>query len=423
MSVWFWFIAGLLAGLVIATIAMHLWSASAGASRPLLLRGLYAGGLIAAFAGAAVAIYLALGSPHLLAPPAGTIGAARAGGSQSTSPAKSMEAEVAGLEARLTRDGGSRADWQLLAQSYDFLGRAEDAQRARAKADAAVAAGASPAATAASTAPSAAATLSELEKQVQVHPTSVAAWHALADSYRTQRQFAQAGAAYSKLITLHGMTADSWADYADVAASLNHGSLAGAPAQAIENALKLDARQPKALWLKASFALEQHRYRDALGLWQQLRAALPPDSSDVRIVDANIAEASRLAGAPASASASPAASAVFIAGTVAIDSHLAARVDPAATLFIFAKAADSPGPPLAVLREPASGWPVSFRLDDSLAMIPGRVLSQFDKVIVEARISRSGQASPAAGDLYVTSAIVQPAAGKKLALVINREIG
>jgi len=420
MSIWFWFVAGLLAGLVIAAVAIQLWRASAGASRPRLLRGLYAGGFIAAFAGAAVAIYLALGSPHLLAPPAGTIGAARAGGSQTTSPAKSMEAEVAGLEARLARDGGSRADWQLLAQSYDFLGRAEDAQRARAKADAA---SASPAASPASTAPSAGATLSELEKQVQLYPGSVPAWHALADSYRTQRQYAQASAAYSKLIALHGMTADAWADYADVAASLNHGALAGAPAQAIENALELDARQPKALWLKASLALEQHRYRDALGLWQQLRAALPPNSSDVRIVDANIAEASRLAGAPPAASAAPGSSGVFIAGTVAIDSHLAARIDPTATLFIFAKAADSPGPPLAVLREPASGWPVSFRLDDSLAMMPGRLLSQFDKVIVEARISRSGQASPAAGDLYVTSAVVQPAAGKKLALIINREIG
>ena len=58
-----------------------------------------------------------------------------------------------------------------------------------------------------------------------------------------------------------------------------------------------------------------------------------------------------------------------------------------------------------------------------MAMIPSRRLSQFDKVVVEARISRSGQAMPSTGDLYVTSPVIHPSGGQKLALVINREIG
>jgi cytochrome c-type biogenesis protein CcmH len=112
-----------------------------------------------------------------------------------------------------------------------------------------------------------------------------------------------------------------------------------------------------------------------------------------------------------------------ISGTVSVDTRLANRVEPRATLFIYAKAADSPGPPLAVQRLTADHWPVSFRLDDSMAMLPSRRLSQFQKIIVEARISRTGQAAPAAGDLYVTSSVVTPSAGKKLALVIDHEIG
>ena len=98
-------------------------------------------------------------------------------------------------------------------------------------------------------------------------------------------------------------------------------------------------------------------------------------------------------------------------------------MQPGATLFIYAKAADSPGPPLAVLRTSAGGWPVNFKLDDSMAMLPTRRLSQFAKVVIEARVSRSGQAAPSSGDLYVTSAVLRPLEGKKLALVINREIG
>ena len=41
----------------------------------------------------------------------------------------------------------------------------------------------------------------------------------------------------------------------------------------------------------------------------------------------------------------------------------------------------------------------------------------------EARISRSGQAAPAPGDLYVASAVLKPSERKKLVLVIDREVG
>lgn len=123
--------------------------------------------------------------------------------------------------------------------------------------------------------------------------------------------------------------------------------------------------------------------------------------------------------AAASGSAPAAASGVSITGSVSLDSQLAAKVQPGDTLFIYAKATDSPGPPLAVLRVPADHWPVLFKLDDSLAMMPNRKLSDFDKVTVEARISRSGQATRAPGDLYGASSTLNPAGSKPLALVIS----
>jgi cytochrome c-type biogenesis protein CcmH len=224
------------------------------------------------------------------------------------------------------------------------------------------------------------------------------------------------------------MSAQSWADYADVLGTLAGGSLGGEAGRAIDSALALDASNPKALWLKASQANEQRRFVEALGWWKKLRAVLPADSADARMVDANIAEASSLAaqpatvtsGAPATLASAPGSAEV--SGTVSLDARFASRVQSDAALFIYAKAADSPGPPLAVMRTTVATWPVSFRLDDSMAMIPSRRLSQFDRVVIEARISRSGQATPATGDLFVTSPVLHPAAGTRLALVINREI-
>jgi cytochrome c-type biogenesis protein CcmH len=413
------------------------------------------GAFVATFAGAAAIIYVAIGSRHSLAsrPAAAAMMAPAAAPAASASEksgasAKSMEAEVAALEARLARNGGSADDWTLLAKAYDFMGRADDARRARSRAAnpgagvvsqmsagalvaAATATESRPASAEPTAAPAAAAaSAAELEQRVKANPRDVQSWLALADLRRAQHDNGAARDALAKVVALKGMTAQSWADYADVLASLTGGSLTGAAGSAIDSALALDPSNTKALWLKASQAHEQRHFADALTWWKRLRSALPPDSPDARIIDGNIAEDTSLAGlAPVSAAPvgaatlAAAAGGAEVSGTVSIDSRLADRVQHDATLFIYAKAADSPGPPLAVLRTTAAAWPVSFHLDDSMAMIPSRRLSQFDKVVVEARISRSGQATPSSGDLYVTSPVLHPAAGKKLALVINREIG
>src|SRR6516162_206951 len=459
----FSFIAGVLAGVAASYVAAPLWRGASTLAHG-RTRYLLAGGFVASFAVIAGVIYVALGSRHSLERPAGSVTASTAPAPSGSSgaaggTAKSMEAEVAGLEARLARDGGTPGDWSLLAQAYDFMGRPEDARRARAKGGApaakagesaagpavwqmgasALSAAASAADTRATARPSAPngasptasaqpASAAELERRVAANPRDAQNWLALADLRRSQRDYAGARTAYLKLVELRAMSAQSWADYADVLGSLAGGSLGGDAGHAIDSALALDSANPKALWLKASQANEQRHYSEALAWWQKLRAVLPADSADARMVDSNIAEARSLAGqgqapSPMTAAAANAGASAEVSGTVSLDQRFTNRVQSDATLFIYAKAADSPGPPLAVLRTTVGTWPVSFRLDDSMAMMPTRRLSQFDRVVIEARISRSGQATPAAGDLYVTSPVLHPAPGTRLALVINREIG
>ena len=247
------------------------------------------------------------------APPAAV--AAAAGATPATPSAQSMQAAIAGLEARLARGGGSDADWELLAKAYEFVGRTDDAQRARshivsAAPDlatlmaAAEAAGAAPApatapapAAARSVAPSAPAmSLEELRRHAESHPDDAPSWLALAELYRERHDDPAARDALARVVALHGMTAQSWADYADVLASLAGGSLSGPAGSAIDSALALDPANPKALWLKASQAHEQHHFGDALSWWRKLRAVLPADSPDVRVIDANIAEDTQLGG-------------------------------------------------------------------------------------------------------------------------------
>lgn len=115
-----------------------------------------------------------------------------------------------------------------------------------------------------------------------------------ADQLRRERKFKEAVEVYRRAVATGDMNADSWADYADALASTGSG-LRGAPADALAKALALEPRHPKALWLKASLEHEEHRYSDAVNTWRNLLAVVPADSSDARIIEANIAEATRLA--------------------------------------------------------------------------------------------------------------------------------
>jgi cytochrome c-type biogenesis protein CcmH len=79
-------------------------------------------------------------------------------------------------------------------------------------------------------------------------------------------------------------------------------------------------------------------------------------------------------------------------------------VAPGDTLFVFARAAEGPRMPLAILKRTAGELPLSFTLDDGMAMSPQFKLSSFANVVVGARVSKSGNATPQSGDLEGLSA-------------------
>jgi len=110
------------------------------------------------------------------------------------------------------------------------------------------------------------------------------------------------------------------------------------------------------------------------------------------------------------ANADNAAAASAITGSVSLDAKLRDRASTGDTLFIYARAPTGSRMPVAITRTTAGAWPREFRLDDSMAMTPAARLSNVPEVIVEARISKSGNATPAAGDLVGSSGAIKPGA-------------
>ena len=113
--------------------------------------------------------------------------------------------------------------------------------------------------------------------------------------------------------------------------------------------------------------------------------------------------------------------AAAVTGTVSLAPSLRGRVSPDDTVFIVARPSDGSRMPLAIVRKQVRDLPFQFTLDDSQAMSPAGKLSGAKTVIVVARISKSGQASPQPGDLEgVTAPVVVGSAG--VAVEISREV-
>ena len=88
-----------------------------------------------------------------------------------------------------------------------------------------------------------------------------------------------------------------------------------------------------------------------------------------------------------------------VAGRVSLSPSIAGKVSPDDTVFVFARPDNGERMPLAMLSAKARDLPLDFVLDDSSAMTADRHLSSFKRVIVVARVSKSGQARSEPCDL------------------------
>lgn len=95
----------------------------------------------------------------------------------------------------------------------------------------------------------------------------------------------------------------------------------------------------------------------------------------------------------------PMDSAASIKVVVKLSPTLARKTAANDDVFIFARAAQGPRMPLAMVRKQVKDLPVTVTLDDTLAMMPEMKLSDFPEVVVGARISKSGDAIAQPGDL------------------------
>ncbi|MCP5284573.1 MAG: c-type cytochrome biogenesis protein CcmI [Burkholderiaceae bacterium] len=250
-----------------------------------------------------------------------------------------------------------------------------------------------------------------LADRMKADPSDPQGWMLLGRAYSGLQRFEDARDAYREALQRTPPDADLLADYADVLAMTQGRTLAGEPEKLALQALALDPDHLKSLALAGSAAFERGDPKGALTHWTRARRLAPPGSPFAEGLDPGIAEARAAAGLPPEAVTAPPVAAAAAGGlqvTVSIDPALATRLQPGDTLFVFARAAEGPRMPVAIARLPATAQPAQVTLDDSSAMTPAMRLSGQTRVVVGARVSRSGNATPQPGDLEGESGPMGP---------------
>jgi cytochrome c-type biogenesis protein CcmH len=251
-----------------------------------------------------------------------------------------------------------------------------------------------------------------LAARLRQSPQDVQGWAMLGRSYQVMGRFAEASAAFGEAVQRAPGDAQLLADYADVLAIKQGRKLAGEPERLIARALQADPENLKALALAGTIAFDGKDYAGALLHWERMARNAAPGTEAARMARGNVDQARALLGSRR---------APGIHGVVRIAPQLASRLAPGDTVFVYARAAEGPRMPLAVVRKQAGELPAAFVLDDSMAMAPERKLSSVSQVVVAARVSRSGQAAARTGDLEGQSRPVSPAT-QNVEVVIDREV-
>ncbi len=266
--------------------------------------------------------------------------------------------------------------------------------------------------------------MTALVERLKENPEDAEGWYLLGRTYMAMQDYQKAAFAFDKLNQLVSDQPSIMLALADALAMSSGGDMQGRPADLIRKAIKLAPEDQTALWLAGMVEDQSGNYPAALNHWRHLKTLITDDEESLQRVDMLIAGAEQKLSASDQTDAIesakvPASVIKAITARISLADDLATKVDPDESLFIYARAMEGPRMPLAAVRMKVRDLPATVELSDTQAMVPGMNLSRFKQVVVGARISKSGNAIAASGDLLGEVSPVEVDGDAVVELVIN----
>ena len=246
--------------------------------------------------------------------------------------------------------------------------------------------------------------ITALEEKLAQQPDNLEGLLLLGRSYRAMERYADAAKTFRRALA---MDTENPAIQADLAEAITFA--AGQPVfgeesmELLQRAVATDPQFQKGLWLLGIAHAQRGDNQQAVGYWQTLLSQLDPASEIAQTVSAQIQQLQPASQAPAPVPAvSPPiedAAPQGIPVQVDLDTAFDSQLPGSATLYIFAHTPDGVGMPLAVQRVNQPQFPLQSAIADSNLLRPGNSLADFEQLKISARLSMSGNATPASGDI------------------------
>lgn len=272
----------------------------------------------------------------------------------------------------------------------------------------------------------------QLRTRLEASPDNPDGWAMLGQTYMRLERYDDAAWAFRELAGSVSSDDGSRAVALGLSAQAqffrSQGAMTDGVTSAIEEAMALNPDEVNSLGLLGIHAFSQGNYREAIAYWERIQT-VAPDHPQLASIQGGIKEAYTRLGeqppAPNEGTVSQAGG-LGVSVRVTLDEAFRQDVPDDTTLFLFARAANTQGgPPLAVVRLTAGDLPVEIRLDDSHSMAPQAVISGAEKVVVTARLTRSGSINAQSGDWQGRTdspVAVTEDQGSPIALVIDQQL-
>ena len=250
------------------------------------------------------------------------------------------------------------------------------------------------------------------EERLSKEPNDVKGWLLLARAKASVGMFDGAMKAYEKAAALDPKDSEMWSDYADSAAGMAQGKMDGKPIELINKSLALDGKNIKALLLRGTWEMQKNDLVAAEKSFTLAKSVSEPNSGFAQIADNALGEITSRRGGPsavvggataAGAAPAPAPSvaqdAVLATVTLQLSADARKATNATSAVFLIVRAAGADrGPPLAAkkLALADAGKPIVLTAAD--AMIGGAGLKPGADVVLQARLSLTGQPMAQAGD-------------------------
>lgn len=253
--------------------------------------------------------------------------------------------------------------------------------------------------------------VTQLQAELKRDPSQPEGWRLLARAQAAQGRPQQARDAYAEAVKLAPDEPDLLAEAAEARALANPDHRFDGEAVAmLRHALERQPMHQRARWFLGVAQRQARQPGEAAKTWEPLLAAVDPKTVESLRAQINAArEEAGMKPLPPTPVA-PAAQALLRI-TVDIAPELKSALKPTDVLFVLARQPNGPPMPVAAKRLPVAAFPIAVELSDNDSPMPTMKLSQAGTVEVVARISRTGLANRAAGDLESAPLAVQPKPG------------